>query len=367
MGTATAAALAERGAQVTLLERHTIAHDWASSHGASRAIRHEYGADALYTTMVARSLELWQALAYSTGQDLYVPTGILQLGDPEDGHTLPGYVTMRTAGLPVEMLTPDECRTRFPAFAPDDYSVITYNPVGGFLRASTCCLALAAVARQHGAVIREHAAVVQVAPSGAGGTVTLAEGTVLQADRVIVTAGPWAPKLLPDVALPIRVSRQQVGYYRGVDPALFSIGAFPVFLAKMTYYGFPIDGPGLKIARHTFGATVDPDVPYAPDPDELADVAAWMHRTLPATTASELVFVDRCMYDLSPNEDFILDRHPDGPGVLIGSGFSGHGLKFGILIGRLLADLALGTPPEFPLERFRLSRFKEHPDGHTVV
>lgn len=357
MGTATTAALAQRGVQVTLLEREQLAHDWASSHGLSRAIRHEYGKAAIYTAMVARSLDLWRELATEVGQDLYVETGILSLGDRADGHTLPGYETMRTAGLPVELLTPAETRSRFPQFVPDDYEIITYNPIGGFLRASACVHALAQRARTHGAEIRELVRVAHVTPAGEQGRVVLADGTELIADRVIVTAGPWAASVLPDLALPIRVSRQQVGYYSGLDPARFGVGAFPVFLARMTFYGFPLDGPGwLKVATHAFGATVDPDVGYAADQDEIDAVRTFLARTIPAAAEAHLEYVDRCMYDLTPDEDFILDRHPGGDGVIIGSGFSGHGFKFGILIGRMLADLALGGTPEFPLDRFRLKR-----------
>jgi glycine/D-amino acid oxidase-like deaminating enzyme len=74
---------------------------------------------------------------------------------------------------------------------------------------------------------------------------------------------------------------------------------------------------------------------------------------------SEITFVDRCMYDMTPDQDFIIDGHPEGSGVVIGTGFSGHGFKFGILIGRLLADAALSRTPEFPLDRFRIGRFAE--------
>jgi glycine/D-amino acid oxidase-like deaminating enzyme len=63
------------------------------------------------------------------------------------------------------------------------------------------------------------------------------------------------------------------------------------------------------------------------------------------------------MYDLTPDEDFILDHHPASPQIILASGFSGHGFKFGPLIGEVLADLALGTPPALPLDRFALARF----------
>lgn len=359
VGLSAACALAGTGADVTVLERFTVAHAWASSHGLTRAIRHEYGPAAIYTQMVARSLGLWADLARETGRHLYTATGVLTLGQSDDGHTLPGLDVMRAAGLPVEQLTPEACAQRFPQFTPTDYAAITYNPTGGMLYASECLFALADRLRARGGHLRVGARVARVEPLATGGRVTLADGTILEADRVIVTAGPWVHDVLPELALPVRATRQQVCYFGGLDPAQFGVGTFPIFLASMEFYGFPlVTGPDgalwFKAASHVIGASVDPNVPYAIDEAEVSSVRDFLRRTIPAAAQAPLVATDRCMYDMSPTEDFILDRHPGGAGVILGSGFSGHGFKFGPLIGELLAALALDQPPEFPLDAFRL-------------
>lgn len=359
MGMATGCALAGRGADVTVLEAYDVGHAWASSHGLSRAIRHEYGPIALYTRMVARSLILWDELARETGRRLYAETGVLTLGQQDDGQTLAGFDVMRAEGLPVERLTAEECARRFPQFQPQEYSAITWNPRGGMLYASECLVALRERLAARGGKLREWARVTRVEPAGAGARVTLDGGETLVADRVVVTAGPWAPALLAGlVALPVRATRQQVCYFEGADPALFGIGAFPVFLAEMESYGFPLQGSGwLKVASHITGATVSPDDGYAVDEGEAASVRAFLRRVIPQAGELELASVDRCMYDMSPDEDFILDALPGAEQIIIGSGFSGHGFKFGVLSGELLAALALNEQPEFSLERFRMSRF----------
>jgi monomeric sarcosine oxidase len=358
MGLSAACALAGQGAEVTLLERFVVGHDWASSHGLTRAIRHEYGPDEIYTRMVARSLVLWDELARETGLHLYTETGVLTFGQPDDGHTLSGHDVMRAAGLPVERLTAEECRARFPQFNPRLYKAITYNPTGGMLHASDCLLALADRLRARGGTIREGVQVQRVEPKGDGGRVVIEGGDDLAADHVIVTAGPWVHDVLPDLKLPMRPTRQQVCYLSELSPQSFGVGVFPVFLAGMEYYGFPLQGPGwLKVGCHTTGAQVDPNLTYEADLQEVADVRVFLRRVIPSAAAGKLTLVDRCMYDMTPDEDFILDRHPGGPGVVIGSGFSGHGFKFGPLIGELLAAIALGEEPAFPLERFHLSRF----------
>jgi monomeric sarcosine oxidase len=360
MGMATGCALAGRGADVTVLERFAVGHEWASSHGLTRAIRHEYGPAEIYTRMVARSLALWNDLAHETGRHLYTETGVLALGQEDDGETLAGYEVMRAQGLPVERLTTSECQQRFPPFVAGEYSAITYNPTGGMLHASECLIALSERFKQRGGELRESSHVLSVAAEDAGVAVTMEDGNTLSADRVVVTAGPWVRTVLPDLSLPVRATRQQVCYLTGLPPEQFAVGTFPVFLAGMNYYGFPLQGVGwFKVGAHITGPSVDPNVPYAPDMHEVEDVRQFLRRVIPAAAGADLALVDRCMYDMSPDEDFILDRHPASANIIVGSGFSGHGFKFGILIGELLAALALDEKPEFSLERFRLSRFEE--------
>jgi glycine/D-amino acid oxidase-like deaminating enzyme len=164
--------------------------------------------------------------------------------------------------------------------------------------------------------------------------------------------------VLPELTLPVRATRQQVCYLSGLPPTEFGVGNFPVFLVGMEYYGFPLVGPDwFKVGSHRFGATTNPNIPYAGSDDEVAEVRAFLRRVIPDAAGGALEMIDRCMYDVSPDEDFILDTHPSAPGIVIGSGFSGHGFKFGVLIGDLLAALALGEPPAVPLDRFRLGRF----------
>ncbi|HEX5547023.1 MAG TPA: FAD-dependent oxidoreductase, partial [Ktedonobacterales bacterium] len=176
---------------------------------------------------------------------------------------------------------------------------------------------------------------------------------------VIVAAGPWVHDVLPGLASPVRPTRQQVCYFSNLpDPEMFAVGRFPVFLVGMNQYGFPLHGPGwIKVGLHAFGETADPNAGYDPDMEEVEAVRNFLRRVIPDAAEAKLELVDRCMYDVTPDEDFILDRHPGGNGVIIGSGFSGHGFKFGILIGELLAALARGDESPVSMERFRLDRF----------
>jgi glycine/D-amino acid oxidase-like deaminating enzyme len=219
--------------------------------------------------------------------------------------------------------------------------------------------ALAERLRGRGGQLQEGVRVHRVESSGSGGArVVLDTGDIISADRVVVTAGPWVHDVLPDLALPVRITRQQVCYFYAPSEPSLRIGSFPVFLASMEYYGFPVHGPDLfKVGIHTFGAEVDPNRPYDPSLEEVEQVRAFLRRVIPSASDLPFAMADPCMYDVTPDEDFILDRLPGAAGVVLGSGFSGHGFKFGILIGELLAALALEEEPAIPLDRFHIDRF----------
>ena len=359
VGLATGCALAEHGCDVTVIERHALLHPWSSSRGPSKAIRHEYGANALYMPMVARSLELWEELSRQTSRTLYTQTGVLTLGHEDDGDTLIGLDAMRALELPARRLTRDECRAQFPQFAVDDYDAITYNDSGGFLAASECVIALAERFGSLGGQLRLNTQAISIDIESMAPAVLFADDTTLSADRVVVAAGPWINDLVPQIPLPVKSTRRQVCYLSGLSTEDFGVGKFPVFLAGGRYYGFPIhteDGR-FKVASHVIGEDVDPNAGYDVDDAEIQDCIAFLRRVIPRAADGKVVGIDRCMYDVTPDQHFILDHHPLNPSVIAATGFSGHGFKFGILTGRLVASLALDTEPEFSLEPFRLDRF----------
>ena len=139
IGLSTAYALLKQGKQgVTLLEQATVDHAGGTSHGFSRLLRFEYGADALYSSMVQLSLERWKQLERMSQRALYTPTGVLLVGSSADKFTYASYKVAQEMGLPVQYLTEKQCNRRFPQFATGASDAIIYNAEGGILRASTC-------------------------------------------------------------------------------------------------------------------------------------------------------------------------------------------------------------------------------------
>ena len=377
IGLSTAYALLKRGeARVTLLEQATVDSEQAMSHGFSRLLRFEYGADYQYTHMVQLSLKAWRELERVARRRLYTSSGVLLLGKANDHYAQSSYHTVRASGLPIEQLREDECRKRFPQFATSRYNTFSYNAEGGILHASTCLQTLRDLVLRMGGEIIEGCRVTRLDHESLHHPVKLmadmgGASASLAADRVVIAAGSWVHRLLPDHHLPVRMTRQYLLYFAGLPTAQYEAGRFPAFMADHLY-GFPIHqgcNGWVKAASHAVGAPVAPGETSTPDPRVLHSIREQLYVLLPALRTAQVARVDSCIYDNSPDDDFILDYLPGDRRIVIATGLSGHGFKFGLLLGTFLATLAHDELPAIPLDRFRLARFHHAQDrqAHSVA
>ena len=366
VGLSTAYALLKRGVRkVAVLEQESVDHARSTSRGPSRLLRFEYGSDAQYVQMVQLSLHRWRYLERMTTRTLYTRTGLLMLGTEDDNYTLPSHHLLQSMGQPSERLSEQRCWQRFPQFATHAYDVLIYNAEAGILHASTCLSVLKSLILELGGEIYEHSRVSRLISGEQQQPlcIRLSSGGEVLGDRVVLATGPWVHHLLGDLHVPVRMTRQYLLYFAGLSPASFGIHAFPAFIAH-DLYGFPLQRAAnasgqmwLKAASHSFGSRVDPDDTSAPDGHILDQITRRLRELLPALRWTELAHVDSCMYDVTPDQDFILDRLPTDPRVVLATGLSGHGFKFGPLLGELLSSMVCDTQPVVPLERFQLARF----------
>ena len=361
MGSAAVASLARRGCRVVGIDKYAPGHDRGSSHGATRIIRLGYFEHPSYVPLLRAAYPLWRDLAAKSGLPLLTITGIVEIGAPESD-LIAG--TLRSAlmhGLAHEVFDHAALMRRFPAFRVPAGFVGVFQPEGGFLRAEQAIKAQLALAREAGAQLRIGEEVIAVEPRGTGVRLVTRSG-VLDAGCAVVAAGPWVKSVLPGLPAPIRVTRQVLGWFEPHDRALFAPGRFPVFLlqnADGIFYGFPDDGAsGVKVAKHHHAdESVDPDhcereVSAADEAMIRAVLAAHLRdangRRLAATT---------CLYTMTPDGDFILDRLPGHEAIIVASPCSGHGFKFAPVIGEILADLATTGATRHDISRFGLKRF----------
>ena len=179
----------------------------------------------------------------------------------------------------------------------------------------------------------------------------------------IVAAGPWLKSLLPEFPVPIRVTRQVLGWFEpaGAARARFAAGRFPVFLVQNpdgVFYGFPADRDGVKVAKHHHSdAAVDPDrYDRTISAADEAMIRAALKAHIPDADG-RLAAAKTCLYTMTPDGDFILDRLPEAPRIIVAAPCSGHGFKFAPVIGDILADLATAGGTAHDISRFRLARF----------
>lgn len=359
MGTAAAWALARQGAKAVVLEQFQHVHSLGSHGGDTRVIRHVYAESPEYVPVVQRADTLWQELEAETGKQVLVRCGGLELAAPGFQHTRAARASADEHGLAYEWLSPAEARDRWPAFhVPDDWDAL-YSPDSGFLLTKPALHGMAERARSLGATIVPNTAVTDLRIEPQGIRVDTSQGA-FTADSAVITAGAWAPRLLADLHLPLHVRRKTL-WWQGVDePERYQPDRFPVFVADSDageIYGFPVFGsPGLKIANHQGGETVNPDtVNRETRPGENRACLELANRVLPGVLPG-VVKSAVCLYTMTPDADFIVDRHPGDHRVAIGAGFSGHGFKFAPAIGEMLAQLILDTSAN-PMSRFAISRF----------
>ncbi len=371
VGLSTAFALLAQGMRnIVVLEQEAVDHARSSSHGFSRLLRFEYGPDAFYSNMVRLSLKRWKNLERVAGRTLYTPTGLLVLGNKYDSFTQSSYHVVRELGLPSEQLSKEDCVLRFPQFNTQPYDIRTFNPEAGVLHASTCLQTLRDLVLDLGGEIYESCRVTTLISDSQFHPVNLrlSAGTEILADRVVLATGSWIHRLLPDLHIPVRMTRQYMLYFDGLHCSLYGAGAFPAFFAG-DLYGFPIH-PGcngwVKATSHDFGFPADPDKITPPDDQVIASITSQLRELLPALSQAEIARIDSCMYDVTPDEHFILDRLPYDPRVIFASGLSGHGFKFGLLLGELLSSMVCDTHPPVPPDRFRLSRFTHQQARQTA-
>jgi monomeric sarcosine oxidase len=357
MGSAAAYYLARSGQKVLLLEQYGLGHEMGSSHGNSRIIRYSYDYP-IYIEMAKAVYPLWHALEAEANEQLLVVTGGLDFGRPDHPRFANTIQSLRQTGVNFEELPPAEFNRRFPQFHIDEDMLGIYQPDAGIVRATPCVLAHVRLAQKYGAALMEQTRVQRITPT-ADSVTLLTNAGIFSAGRLVVTAGSWAGKVLADLKVPLQPTREQLFFFDDSAAPDFQVGKVPIYIAwgDDVFYGMG-DPLGFKCTQHGIHEPTDPDtMKRETDPEMEAKVRRFMGQHIPRMADARLVNSKICLYTMTPDEHFVIDRHPAYPHIAIGAGFSGHGFKFSTLIGKLLADLSLENPIELDRSMFRIDRF----------
>jgi sarcosine oxidase len=366
MGSLTALELARRGERVVGFDRFRPPHGFGSSHGKSRIIREAYFEHPQYVPFVRRAYEQWALLERASGRTLLIPTGGIMIGPP-DGVLVAG--ARRSAamhGLECEALSAREVHGRFPAFAPADHEVGLFEPRAGILLPEACIESALKLAVEAGAELHFDEPVIEW--QGAETlSLTTAQGRYV-VRRLIVAAGAWMAAGLAQLHLPLTVARQPLFWFDPVgDRSVVEPGRMPIFMWEWTagryLYGFPDLGDGVKVAIHHEGEPTTADTVRRELRGEETDLLRSIMAGRTPVLNGRLRHTAVCLYTNTPDGDFVVDRHPEDPRVILASPCSGHGFKFAPAIAEVLADLALDRTPVLDLTPFALTRFPAQSRG----
>ena len=378
MGSAACYYLAKRGYNVLGLEQFDISHEFGSHAGQSRIIRKAYFEHPDYVPLLEKAYLNWRTLERETGEQVYFKTGLLYAGDPDNAIIKGVEESAALYNIDHDQLNTIASADRFPAFKfPDNFEIL-FEPEAGFITPEKAIRLYAQEAKANGATIYPNEKVIEwsSAEKNINSVIVKTDRDIYQCNKLIITAGAWAGKMIPGIADKIRVTRQFVAWIktrptgRAKDDEQFELNKFPCWMIgddekHGCYYGFPLldtkrfgEPQGLKLAHHFPKDTTDPDfVNRQTTEEDLKNIKYCLDKYLPGVFESFLS-TKICLYANSPDENFIIDKLPGfEDNVSIACGFSGHGFKFVSVVGEILADLATEDETKLPIGFLSARRF----------
>ena len=312
MGCAAAWALAERGADVTLIEQFDLDHDRGSSHGRTRIFRLAYP-EPHWVQLAEEALEGWRDLERQAGREVLALHGLVELCSSA---AVTSADVLEARGIEHRLLDRDEALAHG-VVLPDGWAAL-WQPDAGVVLADAARHAFLDVGRPTIETGRRVASLDEV-----------------EADVVVVTAGPWVTALVPDV--PVRVTRETIAFFARPGAPMPSVVELDEATRRHAMYALHDPVHGLKAGAHHSGHAADPELGEAADPELVERIAAWVRERFPDVNPQP-AGAESCIYTTTADESFVLERRN---GLVIGSACSGHGFKFAPAVGRRLAALAL--------------------------
>ncbi|MEM7023196.1 MAG: FAD-dependent oxidoreductase [Pseudomonadota bacterium] len=344
MGLCSAWALHRAGHKIVLYEQGPLPNPLSSSCDQHRLIRYTYGAKIGYAQMVVEAYKAWHRLWDDLGRSHYRETGTLAVARDHDGWVTESLDTMAAMGLPYEVWQPARVAERLPFLELSTAHFALYAPSGGALLAEPILVDLAEYLRRRGAELRTQTRILEIDAGRA--SVKLADGQEDSGDLLIVAAGPWTDRLLPALAQRVTPSRQILAYLEPPHDHRDAWRNAPMLLDQVEaarggfYVVPPVGDTDLKVGDHGFSLEGQPDRDREATEGDIASVLEVASKRFAGFERYRLMRAHTCFYSVTETESFIVEPI-DHAWVL--AGFSGHGFKFGAVIGEMLASTLEGA------------------------
>lgn len=338
--------LAKRGVDVTGFETYAPGHSRGAAGGENRLFRNVELEEPGYSPIVARADRIWDELQDESGRELRTLTGTLVMGSPQHEQMQTALRSAAQTGIDYEVLDADALASRFPQYRVDDGDLAILDVKSGFVRPELTVSTAARLAQTRGASLISDTTVTSVRGTPSGAVVTTAEGE-RHFDRVVVSAGGWTAKLLPDFRGIVETRRLISSWHFAIEPD-YVPGILPFIRTEPTYcYGIPTaDYTAMKIGLgySSHLEVDDPDqVERVVRPDELAPFQETIARYLPGLDPHPMR-TETYLETYTESRREWIGAHPETDNIIVLTGFSGHGFKMCPAIGEIGASLVLGEP-----------------------
>ncbi len=360
-GSAAAYALSRRGAMVRVFDQYAEGHEKGSSHGESRLIRLAYFEDADYVPLLRRAYEEWRTLEDACGEELVRRTGLLEAGSPTSGLVAGVERAAREFDLPLSVLSRDEIASRCAGLAfPADWRAI-FEENAGYLLADRALAAFRRGALEANAEFCWNERVIGLDIAKTGLVLSTAERRI-ECDRVIIAPGPWADKTFAALGLaapcPIRAIAKATCWFALRDGANCDVPFALEDEDGRFFYAIPApNGGAIKVGAHHAGLAIsDPDDARPNLAAEAGAILEFVRKHVSGVEPESIGQVD-CLYEKSPDNDFVVDRATEDPRIAYAVGLSGHGFKFAPIIGEFLAESVVGSVESTDLSFLSAERF----------
>jgi len=355
----TALHLQRLGARVELIDVWGPGNARSSSGGDTRIIRAVYGTDRTYVEMVKRAFELWDEIRLSTGDPLYVETGVLWMHRGDDDYVRSSLPLLESLRFPFEKLELSDAARRYPQIDFGGIKSAWLEKRAGALSAQRACVVVRDAFEKAGGTYRTASAKPGSIVSGSM-TGLLVDGSLVEADAYVFACGPWLGHIFPDVVGDRILPTRQEVFYFGVPSGSerYEPHQLPIWIdfGPRIIYGLPdIHGRGFKVADDTRGAPFDPtDGDRKASAEGLAHARHFLEERFPELANAPLLSAEVCQYENSPDGNLIIDQHPGAKNVWLLGGGSGHGFKLSPAVGEMTAEAIL-SGKDVP-KMFRLAR-----------
>lgn len=347
------------GLKVLMIDSAMPPHQEGSHHGETRIIRHAYGEGARYVPMVLRAQQLWDELTTLSGDKIFHKSGVINIGPEGSAFINNVKNTAVDYALNTVSMNAADIRTKWPLISiSDDYCGV-FEADSGYLQSELAIAAYIRLAREAGCAQLFKCPVESIDYDADGFAVVTTHEGQYRAPKIALTAGTWVKKLVP--TLPINPVRKVFAWHHA-DGRYSEENHFPAFTFETLngdqFYGFPSVKDGLKLGKHNGGQTIEaPEQrkPFGTVREDGTEVFNFLRHHLPGVGVC--LHGAACTYDVTADEDFIIDTLPEHNNALVITGLSGHGFKFASTLGEIVAQFGLGQHSEFDLTPFSLSRF----------